>query len=199
MQGDLTQRDEVQFSRPKRPSHRQNARTSIWMLLIAESMLFFGLISSFFFLRTFMLTWGPPTGREYDLTLPIINSILLFGSAATMHLSYRALRLEQRKAFDNWMLATMLLGAAFVIGQVFEFYAVGFAFQDGAYAGIFHLTIGVHALHVIIGVLIFVVVHIKASMGLVNAQRYIAMEFCAIYWYFVVLMWLVIFAILYFL
>lgn len=189
----------TQYVRPRRAAPQQNARASIWMMIIAEFMLFFGLISSFFFLRAYMPVWGTPTGRGFDLTVPLINSIILFGSAATMHLAYRALRADRRRVFDNWMLVTMVLGALFIIGQIVESSLLGFGFQDGAFAAIFYLTMGIHALHVLIGVLIFGVVHFKASLGLVNSQRPIAMEFCTIYWYFVVLMWLVIFAILYFL
>ncbi len=187
------------FTRPKSPARTRNARTSIWMLLIAEFMLFFGLISSFFFLRNAMVSWGPPTGRAYDLTIPLFNTVVLFGSAATMYLSHRAIRSGHKRRFENWLLLTMLLGAVFIGAQIYEFSTVGFAFQDGAYAGIFLLTIGTHAAHVAIGVLIFMVVSIQAWLGLVDEQRHLAVELCAIYWYFVALMWIVVFGILYFL
>jgi cytochrome c oxidase subunit 3 len=187
------------YSRPTHPGGARNARTSIWMLLISELMLFFGLLSSFFFLKGTMPSWGSPTGRAYDLTLPIINSVLLLASAVTMYLAYRAIRKDQRQRFDNLLLVTMLLGAGFILGQVYEFSHIGFSIQDGAYAGVFLLTMGIHALHVAIGVLIFAVVHVRASLGLLSAQRHLSVELCALYWYFVALIWIVIFAILYFL
>lgn len=194
-----TTRKTPAIARPKSPTRAQNARTSIWMLLIAEFMLFFGFLSSFFFLRSFMSSWGPPTGRSYDLTLPLINTAVILVSAGTMYLAFQALRKDKRRVFENWLLVTMLLGAGFIVGQVFEFAALGFAIQDGAYAGIFLMTIGVHAAHVAIGVLLFMLVSIRAWIGLVSAQRSLAVELCALYWYFVALMWIVIFAILYFL
>lgn len=187
------------FTRPRQPDRARNGRASIWMLVISEVMLFFGLLSSFLFLRSFLPSWGPPTGRAYDLTLPIINSLLLFGSAGTMHLAFRAIGSNNKRRFDNFLLATMLLGAAFVLGQIIEFSRLGFAIQDGAYAGIFLLTMGTHAAHVAVGIVIFLVVHLRASLGLVNAQNTLAIELCAIYWYFVALIWVVIFAMLYFL
>jgi cytochrome c oxidase subunit 3 len=187
------------FSRPREPDRTRNARASIWALLISEFMLFFGFLSSFFFLRSALPAWGPPTGRVYDLTLPLVNTVLLLASAATMYLSYRAIRQGEQKRFDSLLLVTMLLGAGFIIGQIIEFSSLGFSIRDGAYASIFLLTMGVHAFHVAVGVLIFAAVHLRASMGLLNAQRYLPVELCAIYWYFVALMWIVIFAILYFL
>ncbi len=187
------------FSRPKAPGTSRNARAVVWMLVIAELMLFFGLLSSFFFLRGVLPTWGPPTGRGYDLVVPIINSLLLLSSTASMHLSYRAIRRDERRRFDQMLQITMLLGAGFVLGQIYEFSRLGFSIRDGAYAGIFLLTMGMHAAHVAVGIIIFVVVHVRASMGLVDARRYLAVELCAIYWYFVALLWIVIFAILYFL
>jgi cytochrome c oxidase subunit 3 len=116
-----------------------------------------------------------------------------------MYLAYRAIRKDQRQRFDNLLLVTMLLGAGFILGQVYEFSHIGFSIQDGAYAGVFLLTMGIHALHVAIGVLIFAVVHVRASLGLLSAQRHLSVELCALYWYFVALIWIVIFAILYFL
>lgn len=169
------------------------------MLIISEVMLFFGLLSSFLFLRSFLPSWGPPTGRTYSLVLPILNSLLLFGSVGTLHLASRAIASANKRRFDSFLLATMLLGAAFVLGQIVEFSWLGFAIQDGAYAGIFLLTMGTHAAHVAIGIIIFLVVHLRASLGLVPTQKSLAIELCTIYWYFVALMWVVIFAMLYFL
>ncbi len=186
------------FTRPRGPRTKRNARASIWMLLIAEFMLFFGLLSSFFFLRGTMSSWGPPTGRSYDLLVPLFNTVLLLGSSVTMHLAYRAIRRDQKRTFETMLLLTALLGTGFIAAQVYEFSVIGFAFQDGAYAAIFMLTLGTHAAHVAIGVLIFAVVQVQASFGLLNARRYLAVELCAIYWYFVALMWIVIFGILYF-
>jgi cytochrome c oxidase subunit 3 len=85
------------------------------------------------------------------------------------------------------------------VGQIIEFSRLGFAIQDGAYAGIFLLTMGTHAAHVAVGIVIFLVVHLRASLGLVNTHKTLAVELCAIYWYFVALIWVVIFAMLYFL
>ncbi|NJK79166.1 MAG: heme-copper oxidase subunit III [Chloroflexaceae bacterium] len=186
-------------SQPSEQLRARNARTSIWLVLISELMLFFGLLSSFFFLRGALPEWGPPSGQSYDLTLPIITSVILFASAGTMHLAYRAIQHDQRQRFEQMLTVTMLLGALFIVGQIYEFSTIGFNFQDGAYAAIVLLTIGTHAAHVAIGVLIFVVVHIRASLGLFNAQRHMAVEMCALYWYFVALIWVVIFAILFFL
>lgn len=186
------------MTRPRGPGTARNKRASIWALLVAEVMLFFGFLSSFFFLRGTMSSWGPPTGRSYDLLLPIINTVVLLASAATMYFSYRALRRDERQRFGNLLLLTMLLGAAFIVGQLVEFSIIGFTIQDGAYAGVFLMTIGLHAAHVAVGVIIFVLVHIQAAMGLLSARRALLVELCAIYWYFVALMWIVIFAILYF-
>lgn len=197
--GKVALRQTPGFTHPVVPNPTRNAQSSIWMLLVSEFMLFFGLLSAFFFLRSAMPAWGPPTGRTYDLTLPIINSVLLFASAGTMYLSYRAIRKDKRRQFDNLLLLTMLLGAGFILGQIYEFSHLGFSIQDGAYAGIFLLTMGMHAAHVAVGVLIFAVVHFQATMGLFHARRYMAVEMCALYWYFVALIWIVIFGILYFL
>lgn len=167
-------------------------------MLIAELMLFFGLLSSFFFLRGSLATWGPPFGH-YDLTMPLITTVLLLSSAATMYMALQAIRQDRRRRFEQLLTVTMLLGAAFIFGQMYEFSTIGFTFQDGAYAAIVLLTIGTHAAHVAVGVLIFVIVHIRAALGLFSAQHHLAVEMCALYWYFVALIWIVIFAILFFL
>jgi cytochrome c oxidase subunit 3 len=133
------------------------------------------------------------------MLLPLLNTVLLLASAATMYLAHRALLADRLRQFNRLLILTMLLGAGFIGGQVYEFATVGFTIQDGAYAGIFLMTMGVHAAHVAVGVLIFAVVQVRASLGLLSARRSLSVELCAIYWYFVALMWIIIFAILYFL
>ena len=175
----------------------RNNRTAIWMMLVSETVFFIAFFTSYFYLRDGLEVWGPPGGQRLDLLIPSINTVLLLLSAGTMHLSYRAIRHDQQKRFEDLLLITMLLGAGFIIGQIYEFSTIGFNLSDGAFASTFLMMIGVHAIHVAIGVLIFVVVHLRATLGQFHAQRSIPVEMCTLYWYFVALVWIALFAVLY--
>ncbi|NJP04691.1 MAG: heme-copper oxidase subunit III [Chloroflexaceae bacterium] len=187
------------FSKPRTRQSvaTRNMRAIIWMIIFAEAMFFFGLFTSYLFLRWDMPTWGPPGGQTLDPMLAMLNTVVLLSSIGLMHMAYRAVRSDRQQLFENLLIATMFAGVIFIGGQVYEFSTLGFAMSDGAYASIFFVMIGLHAIHVVIGVLIFMVVHLRASMGHFHAQHYIPVEMCALYWYFVALVWIPIVAAFY--
>lgn len=175
----------------------RNNRTAIWMMLVSETVFFIAFFTSYFYLRDGLETWEPPGGHSLGLLIPSINTVVLLLSAITMHLSYRAIRHDRQKRFEDLLLITMLLGAGFIIGQIYEFSTIGFGLSDGAFASTFLMMIGVHAAHVAIGVLLFIIVHLRATLGQFHVQRYIPIEMCTLYWYFVALVWVALFAVLY--
>jgi cytochrome c oxidase subunit 3 len=175
----------------------RNNRAAIWMMLVSETVFFIAFFTAYFYLRGGLSTWGPPGGQQLSLLVPGINTALLLLSAGTMHIAYRAIRHDQQKRFEDLLLITMLLGAGFIIGQIYEFSTIGFSLRDGAFASSFLLMIGVHAMHVAIGVIIFIIVHLRATLGQFHAQRAVPVEMCTLYWYFVALVWVALFAVLY--
>jgi len=73
----------------------------------------------------------------------------------------------------------------------------GLTLSSGTFGAIFYVLIGCHALHVLIAVGWLAVVAILANRGVFTPLRFAGLEMCAIYWYFVCALWLVLFPLVY--
>jgi cytochrome c oxidase subunit 3 len=86
-----------------------------------------------------------------------------------------------------------IMGAAFVAYTVNDFYDLKFGWRDNAYGSIFYLIVGLHLLHVIIGLCMNAVVQIKAWQGKFSATRHTSLEVFGLYWHFVDAVWVFVF------
>jgi len=68
-----------------------------------------------------------------------------------------------------------------------------FGWRTNAYGSIFYATVGLHAAHVVIGLLMSLVVQLKAWQGRFSAERHLTVEVYALYWHFVDAVWLFVF------
>jgi cytochrome c oxidase subunit 3 len=87
--------------------------------------------------------------------LPLINTVLLLSSGATVTLAHAfILKYERAREMLRCLLATAALGLGFLLCQLFEYkYGVQFSWRDNAYGTLFFITTGFHGLHVTIGTL----------------------------------------------
>ena len=89
------------------------------------------------------------------------------------------------------------MGAAFLVNQVIEFRELDFGADDNAYASLFIMITGLHGLHVLAGLLISVVVQLKAALGRFDAEHHVTRVVFALYWHFVDVVWIFVFSSLY--
>ena len=129
-------------------------------LIIAESAIFLIFVVAYLFYVGKSLSG--PTPRQV-LELPILNSICLLSSSATITLALRALRKGDTKRFSRWWLVTIVLGAYFLFGTGYEWhrliYEKGFTLQTNLFGTTFYSLVGLHASHVVIGLLGLSLVH----------------------------------------
>jgi cytochrome c oxidase subunit 3 len=117
--------------------------------------------------------------------VPLINTILLISSGATVTYGHHALFLRNRSAAIIGIFLTIILAIIFTTLQGIEYDVAGFSIPDGAYGSCFYFSTGTHGIHVIVGT-IFI------SVGLVRVFRYhftsshhIGFEAAILYWHFV--------------
>jgi cytochrome c oxidase subunit 3/cytochrome o ubiquinol oxidase subunit 3 len=99
-----------------------------------------------------------------------------------------------------WLLATALLGATFVAGQVYEFttfYREGLGFTTNLQSSAFYVLTGFHGAHVTIGILILGSLFVLSSRGKLPPERAETVEIAGLYWHFVDVVWVVIFTLVY--
>jgi cytochrome c oxidase subunit 3 len=117
-------------------------------------------------------------------------------SSGTMQLALKSFRERVMRNYRLWMLVTLLLGVAFVASQWIgfqELWSKQVTFQ-GAGAGQFlYVIFGLHALHVLAGVIVLIIMAIRSFAGAVKNYSSVPVEIAATYWHFVDLLWIYLF------
>jgi cytochrome c oxidase subunit 3 len=171
-------------------------RLGLWIFCLSDVFLFGALLVARFVL------WGggrPPLSQEVGLAATVIllfSSFFVYRGETAMHYG------ERRKFMNNFMLAAVF-GALFFVGVVFlEWNIFGLSAEifgielfghlkasDGVEAGIFYAMTGWHALHVLSGIFLLLVMWNNGRRGIETAERHWGVEGSAIYWHFVDVVW----------
>jgi cytochrome c oxidase subunit 3/cytochrome o ubiquinol oxidase subunit 3 len=141
-----------------------------------------------------------PTPRQV-LELPILNTICLLSSSATITLAVRALRGGARRAFSLWWLFTIALGGYFLLGTAREWsrliHGEGLTIQTNLFGTTFYSLVGLHASHVVVGLVMLLIVLGLAVAGVVRREHAERTEVLALYWHFVDAVWVIVFTVVY--
>ncbi len=167
-------------------------------LIIAESAIFLIFVVAYLFYLGKSVSG--PTPRQI-LELPILNSICLLASSATITVALRALTKGDTKRFTLWWLVTIVLGSYFLFGTGHEWhrliYEKGFTIQTNLFGTTFYSLVGLHATHVVIGLLGLLLVMAFALGGLVKQQHAERTHVLGLYWHFVDCVWIIVFTVVY--
>ena len=167
-------------------------------LIIAESAIFTIFVVAYLYYLGKDLIGPTP---QQVLELPILNSICLLFSSATITFAVRSLRNGDAKRFNFWWLATIALGAYFLLGTGREWqhliYDKGLTIQTNLFGTTFYSLVGLHASHVIVGLLALLVVMAFAMPGFLKQEHAERAHVLALYWHFVDTVWIVVFTVVY--
>ena len=187
------------------PEANQSARIDqtvlgILLFILSEVMLFASFFAAYFFLRVVVGpdTW-PPEGIELPVLIAGINTVVLISSSFTVHYALEAIRHGNHAGLKLGLVMTWLLGATFLFIQINEYIHIGFTPRDGAFGSIFFSLTGLHGAHVFVGLLLLTFATIRAFRGHFGpAQKdHLGVEVPGIYWHFVDIMWIIVFATIY--
>jgi len=165
-------------------------RLGLWLFFASESFMFGGLLASRFYL------WGN-TRPELDQVLGLVVTVVLLVSSFFMNRAESAIAHDDRRTFLSSLLITAALGTLFLVG------VVGFEWQghirpwDGIFGAVLFGMTGLHALHVLTGVILIFIVWNAGRKGRYSAERHWGVEACAIYWHFVDVVWVFFYPALY--
>ena len=187
------------------PAYHQSARIDqtvlgILLFILSEIMLFASFFAAYFFIRivTGPETWPPP-GVELPVLIAGINTVILVSSSFTVHYALEAIRKDNHEGLKLGLVLTWLLGATFLFIQINEYIHIGFTPRDGAFGSIFFSLTGLHGAHVFVGLLLLTFATVRAFRGHFGpAQKdHLGVEVPGIYWHFVDIMWIIVFASIY--
>jgi cytochrome c oxidase subunit 3 len=142
----------------------------------------------------------PPAGIEtFDpWHLPLINTLILLLSGATLTWAHHALVHENnRRDVKIGLALTVALGAIFTGFQAYEYTHAAFGFAGNIYGANFFMATGFHGAHVVIGTAFLAVCLVRIQLGQFTQDRHIGFETAAWYWHFVDVVWLFLFASIY--
>lgn len=175
-------------------------------LIGTEAVFFASLIAAIIHLRIHNGVFGGGSGVE--LTIPLINTAILFASGVTAHFAQTAYRTRARGRFFLLLVLTIVLGTVFLSGQAWEYTHAGFGLTSSIIASSFYVLTGFHGFHVACGIIALVYLLFRArrelqrapgerrlpepspgTTGMVDGGTY--------YWHFVDAVWIFVFIVVY--
>ena len=194
----------------------ETAAIGMWAFLIQEVLFFGGLFTVYLVYRGMypgaFLEGSHHLSHGSGLLLGTLNTAVLIGSSLTMALAVRAAQLGKGGQIAGLIAATFVLACVFLAIKGYEYGhkydealipgirwapSAGSAPQINLFFGLYFIMTGMHALHMIIGLLLMAIVAFKALKGRYTKKNYIGVEILGLYWHFVDLIWIFLFPLLY--
>ncbi len=167
-------------------------------LIVAESAIFIIFVVAYIFYLGKSLT-GPTPAQV--LELPIFGTICLLSSSITVHFAVSGLRKGKLGGCTGWLAGTVLLGSIFLFMTGREWYHLiydeGLTIQTNLFGTTYYSLVGLHATHVVVGLIMLSLVLGFSLFGLVNKEHSEKLEVLSLYWHFVDGVWVVVFVVVY--
>lgn len=168
-------------------------RLGLWLFLLSDAFVFAGLLV----MRFNLLGMTRP---HLDQVLGLVVTAALLISSFFMNRAETAMEYGDRKAFSINILITLALGILFVAGVLFVEWPTaireGVTASSSKYGAAFFMMTGMHAFHVVTGLIFLLIVWNNGRKGLYD-KKHFPVEAAAVYWHFVDLVWIFFYPALY--
>ena len=182
------------------PSYGFGHRSILWWatagMMAIEGTVFALAIVMYFYLRSHSDTW-PMNALPPQLRFGNLNTIILLASMAPNEWAKRAAQKEDLRGVRVALALCMLFALAFLVVRAFEFTALNCRWDDSAYASIVWMLMGLHTSHLITDTYDSAVLTVMTFTETMDGKRFVDVSESAVYWYFVMLSWLPIYAVVY--
>lgn len=170
----------------------------LFVFLLAEGMIFLGLFTAYLTFRAVTPVWPPAGTPELELLLPGVNTIILIASSFVIHKADTAIKKNDVAGLRTWFLATAVMGATFLVGQLYEYFHLEFGLKTNLFASTFYVLTGFHGLHVAFGLILMAAVWWRSRKeGHYSSEHHFGVEAAELYWHFVDVVWILLFFLLY--
>jgi heme/copper-type cytochrome/quinol oxidase subunit 3 len=183
------------------PTFAFGQRSPMWWgtmgLMLIEGTVFALTIMAYFYLRSHASAW-PMSRFPPELIWGNINTAVMLGSLVPNYFAKQAAeRLDLHKV-RLWMVVCLLFSIVFLGVRVFEFAALNTRWDSNAYGSVVWMLMGLHTTHLVTDAYDSAVLTTLMYTGPLEGKRFVDVSENAAYWYFVVLSWLPIYAVVYF-
>ena len=183
----------------------ENTKLGMWTFLGSDIILFGALIGSYIFARfTFgWQDWWEAAGYIDKAVWPgLVNTYILLASSFTIVLALAYAKREDRAKTLAFISLTFVGAAAFMVNKIIEwnelYFNQGWTFNTDVMASTYYLTTGLHAAHVLVGMMIMLFLIARAYKGAYMGKKNSrTIEYFGLYWHFVDIVWLFLFPLFY--
>jgi cytochrome c oxidase subunit 3 len=176
------------------------AMMGMYIFLASEVMFFGSLFATYFYLfGSHPVGWPPPGTQPVNWwPIPFFNTFILLSSGVTCHFALEAIAHDNRRGFFVLLVSTIVLGAGFEAGQVYEFTHAHITFGGlNQFGSAFFTLTGFHGAHVAGGLVLLLLMLGRGLKGHFNSRHHVGFAAATLYWHFVDVVWLFLFVILY--
>ncbi len=192
--------------------HRDDeaSKLGMWLFLFTEMLLFGGLFIVYSIYRFRNGEAFHLAAHELSITIGTINTIILLISSTTIAMSITAIQKKDKRLALIFLCATILLGLAFLVNKYFEWgehikehIYPGSAILalrgqgDVLFYGLYFFMTGLHALHIIIGLIFIGVITVMVYRDKITSTNFTLHENSGLYWHLVDLIWIFLFPLFY--
>jgi cytochrome c oxidase subunit 3 len=188
----------------------ETGKLGMWIFLFTELFLFGGLFLVYAIFRAKYSADFHIAAGELNALIGTINTVFLLVSSMTVAMALTAIQKGDRRLTIVLLLVTILLAALFMVNKYFEWsHKFEYGIWPGSpvlknmshgellFFGLYYMMTGLHALHVLIGMILLSINVVKVKTGAVNSGRFLMLENSALYWHLVDLIWIFLFPLLY--
>jgi cytochrome c oxidase subunit 3 len=189
---------------------RETGKLGMWIFLFTELFLFGGLFLVYAIFRAKYSADFHTAAAEFNAFIGTINTVFLLVSSMTVASALTAIQKGDRRLTIFLLLVTILLAALFMVNKYFEWsHKFEYGIWPGSpvlknmfqgellFFGLYYMMTGLHALHVLVGMVLLSINVVKVKTGAVNSSRFLMLENSALYWHLVDLIWIFLFPLLY--
>jgi cytochrome c oxidase subunit III len=186
------------------------SKLGMWLFIFTEILLFGALFIVYSVYRFRHPVEFHMANKELNVTIGFINTVILLISSATVAMSITAMQKGDKKNSMTFLVITLLLALAFLVNKYFEWgakihhgiypgseFLLSLSNGDILFFGLYFFMTGLHALHIIVGMVILSWVLVRVKQGRVNQERYAFLENGGLYWHLVDLIWIFLFPLFY--
>ena len=174
-------------------------KLGIILFIVSEASFFLLLVGAYVFFHR-SGGQGPSAASSLDVPRTSLFSLALFASSATVWFAGISLSQGRRQRAGLWLLATIALGAVFLVGQVTEYAELlrkQVTISRNLFGTTFFTLTGFHGLHVFLGLAMLAILFGLTMARKGRAPSAPALEGVSLYWHFVDAVWVVIFGVVY--
>ena len=170
---------------------------AVWGFLAIEGTMLALCFVTYFYLRDRVTYWPPPPTELPELLIPTINLFVILLSALPMYLLEKAAKRLDAPRVIIWHIVCDVAGLIFIALRFLEFRSLNVYWDSNAYGSIVWTIMVIHTFHLIAEVVETIVVTVLLALGHTQPRYMVDATDNALYWYFIVAIWIPCYALVY--